>query len=140
MGIEIRFGTDRLDWGAVCRIFERAPLGTRDPEKLRRSAENSYVVCSAWDGEVVVGYGSAISDGEYHSAIYDVVVLPEYQGRGVGRAIMQALLGRLPRGSVLIYVVPGREGFYRKLGFANLATGMGIFPDPDKARSGGYLV
>ena len=35
----------------------------------------------------LIGFGRAISDGEYQGAIYDVAVLPENQGKGVGRVI-----------------------------------------------------
>jgi ribosomal protein S18 acetylase RimI-like enzyme len=140
MNVTIKFGTDHIDWREVCLIFERAPLGKREPEKLRRAALNSHIVCSAYDSDTIVGFGRAISDGEYQSAIYDVVVMPEYQGQGVGRTIMESLLQHLPKGPVLIYAVLGKEGFYRKIGFGDLKTGMGLFPNPEKARSNGYLV
>ncbi len=141
MAIELKMGTRDIDWSQVCTIFERAPLGTRDPEQLLRAAEKSYAVCSAYDGTAIVGFGRALSDGEYQSAIYDVVVMPEYQGRGVGKAIMEALLAELPQGPgpVLIYAVPGKQGFYEKLGFSVLRTGMGRFPDREKAREKGLI-
>ncbi len=140
MRTELKFGTAGLDWNDVCSIFERAPLGTRKPDKLRRASENSYAVCTAWQGDALVGFGRAISDGEYQSAIYDVVILPEVQGQGIGRTIMQALLDRLPdRTTVLIYAVPGKEGFYEKLDFGLLKTGMALFPDPERAHAAGYL-
>ena len=88
----------------------------------------------------MVGFGRAISDGQSQSAIYDVVVLPEFQGRGVGKAVMQALLAKLPQGgAVLIYAAPGMQDFYRKFGFGLLKTGMALFPDPERYRSKGYL-
>ena len=140
MNVEIKFGTKHLNWSEVCQLFERAPLGSREPDRLRRASEQSSIVCSAYDDEMLVGFGRAISDGEYYSAVYDVVVLPEYQGWGIGRTIMKALLECLPSGSVLILSVPGKEGFYKKLGFEVLKTGMGIFSDPEKARENGYIV
>ena len=134
--IDLKFGTDHLDWGEVCEVLERAPLGKREPESLQKAAENSYVVCSAHKDGSIIGFGRALSDGVYQSAIYDIVVLPEHQGLGIGKAIVKALLSRLPQGSgpVLIYVVPGKEGFYKKLGFETLLTGMGLFWFPDEAR------
>jgi aralkylamine N-acetyltransferase len=138
--IAVRIGLEGLDWPVVCDIFERAPLGKREPEKLRRGAERSHVVCSAWDGDTIVGFGRALSDGEYQSAIYDLVVLPEYQGRGIGRAMMEVLLSHLPPATILLYAVPGKERFYRKLGFERLATGMARFANPERAKALGYVV
>jgi ribosomal protein S18 acetylase RimI-like enzyme len=137
--VDLKFGTGDLDWDEICRLIERAPLGTRDPDKIRRAAEKSYLVCTAHDESQIVGFARALSDGEYYSAIYDVVVLPEYQGKSVGQAMVEALLDRLPEGSVLIYVTPGKEGFYRRFGFEKLKTGMGLFLDLDKAREKGLI-
>jgi len=41
MKISIEYGTENIDWVALCEIFRLAPLGTREPEKLRKAAENS---------------------------------------------------------------------------------------------------
>lgn len=139
--ITIRYGTDHIDWGAVCEVIRQAPLGTRDPERLRAAAENSHTVCSAYADGKLVGFGRALSDGAYQSAIYDVVVLPAYQNQGVGKAIMKALMEKIPPGTlVLMHVAPGKQDFYRQFGFGDLKTGMGRFPDPEKARANGYLV
>ncbi len=106
---------------------------------FRKACENSYLICTAYSMGQLVGLGRAISDTVWQSAIYDLVVLPEYQGQGIGTRIMQSLLERLPRGPVLMYVVPGKENFYRKLGFELLRTGMGRFPNPKKQRADGYI-
>lgn len=136
---ELRFGTEHLDWSELCRVFELAPLGTREPEKLRRASENSYLVCSAYLNGAIIGFGRAISDGEYQSAIYDIIVLPEYQGQGVGKSIVEGLLAGLPDGPVLLYAVPGKEEFYGKMGFATLLTGMGRFPEKHRAKEKGLI-
>ena len=64
------------------------------PESLRFQT-NSTLVIFAFDGDTLVGTARAITDLEYHAGIYDVAVLPEYQGRGVGRQMMEWLLNRL---------------------------------------------
>jgi aralkylamine N-acetyltransferase len=140
MGLEIKYGTGHLDWEAVCELIRRAPLGSRDPQRLRLAAQNSHTVCSAFDAERLVGFGRALSDGHYQAVICDVVVLPEYQGKGVGRAIMNALLEKLPKGAtMLLYAAPGKQAFYTRFGFGNLKTGMGLFADPARSRANGYL-
>ena len=140
MNISLNYGTANIDWVALCEVFRLAPLGTREPEKLKMAAMNSHTVCSAYADGRIIGFGRALSDGEYQSAIYDVVVLPEFQNRGVGRSIMEALLEQLPKNApVLIYAAPGKQDFYRKFGFGNLKTGMGLFPNPAMSRAKGYL-
>jgi aralkylamine N-acetyltransferase len=140
MNISIRYGTGDIDWLALCEIFRLAPLGTREPEKLKIAVKNSHTVCSAYVNQKIVGFGRAISDGQYQSAIYDVVVLPEFQNQGVGKLIVESLLEKLPKsGPVLIFVAPGKQDFYRKFGFGNLKTGMGLFPNPEMSRAKGYL-
>ena len=73
--------------------------------------------------------------------ICDLVVLPDFQGRGIGKALAQALLAKLPheQGPVLMYVVPGKEAFYEKLGFSLLKSGMARFPYPELKRRQGYI-
>lgn len=140
MKIFLKYGSENIDWVELCEIFRLAPLGTREPEKLKIAAENSHTVCSAYVDQKIIGFGRAISDSQYQSAIYDVVVLPEFQNRGVGKLIMKALLEKLPKsGPVLIFVAPGKQNFYRKFGFGNLKTGMGLFPNPEMSRGKGYL-
>lgn len=141
MDVQLLYGTGHINWSDLCELIRRAPLGEREPVKMQKAAEGSAAVCSAYLGKDLVGFGRAISDGQYQAVIYDVVVLPRYQGRGVGRMLVQALLAELPDDLlVLMYVVPGKEPFYEKLGFGRLATGMARFPDPERARRLGYLL
>ncbi|MBU0769463.1 MAG: GNAT family N-acetyltransferase [Proteobacteria bacterium] len=140
MNVSIEYGAEHLNWIEVCEIFRLAPLGMRDPEKLQLAAENSHTVVSAFVDEKLVGFGRAISDGQYQSAIYDIVVLPEFQNQGIGSSIMSALLEKLPKKTtILIFVAPGKQAFYRKFGFGNLKTGMGLFPNPEMSRAKGYI-
>ena len=43
MGIETKLNLTDLDWNALADVYERAPLGTRDPEKLKRAFESSFL-------------------------------------------------------------------------------------------------
>ena len=140
MTFTLKYGTENFDWAELCEIFRLAPLGIRDPEKLKIAAENSYTVCSVFLGDAIIGFGRALSDGQYQSAIYDVVVLPKFQNQGIGKSIMDALLEKLPKNApVLIFSAPGKQNFYQKFGFGNLKTGMGLFPNPEMSRAKGYL-
>jgi ribosomal protein S18 acetylase RimI-like enzyme len=71
---------------------------------------------------VVIGHGRVVGDGGLYFHIQDVIVLPEYQGHGVGRAMMDAImayLGRAAKASAFIGLTAagGKAGFYRRYGF-----------------------
>ncbi len=127
----MEFVTDKareIDWNEAATVFERAPLGStrRRPDMLRKAFESSYAVVYVFDDHKLVGLARALCDGVYQAAIYDVVVLPEYQGKGIGKEVMMRLHDQLPVGNVILYAVPGREGFYSACGFRKMLTAMAV--------------
>ena len=88
------------------------------PELLHRALLASHSVVTAWDGSTLVGLGNAISDG--HLVVYypHLLVLPEYQGCGVGTRLMEMLMARYDGFHQHMLVADGRAiEFYRKCGF-----------------------
>jgi GNAT superfamily N-acetyltransferase len=64
------------------------------PELLHKALLGSHSLFSAWDGSRLVGLGNAISDG--HLVVYypHLIVMPEYQGKGIGTELMRRLIAR----------------------------------------------
>jgi ribosomal protein S18 acetylase RimI-like enzyme len=139
MSIEFREEMEGVNWERLAEVFLRAPLGKRDPGKLREVFQNSQIRCFVWNGQELIGAGRAITDGVRYSVIFDVVVLPEYQGRGIGKQIMKFLADRSKAESALLFAVPGKEGFYTKLGYRRMKTAMAIFPNPEGHQKAGYI-
>lgn len=139
MSLQIRYDMDGVDWHAVDEVFRLAPLGRRAPEKFQQACAQSAVVVFAYDEDTLVGMGRALSDGEYYAGIYDVVVLPSYQGKGVGKRIVLALLEKLPVGTITLFANPGKEGFYENLAFRKMKTAMALFADPERQRARGLI-
>jgi ribosomal protein S18 acetylase RimI-like enzyme len=117
---------DGIDWHEAAQVVEKAPLGKRDPDELRQAFMASYAAITVHDDAKLIGLARALCDGQYQAAIYDVVILPEYQGQGVGREIMRRLRDMLPVKNVILYAAPGRQGFYAKLGYKKMLTAMAI--------------
>jgi ribosomal protein S18 acetylase RimI-like enzyme len=65
------------------------------PETHLRLLQGSAYVVLAWDGEQVVGFITAISDGVLSAYIPALEVLPAYQGQGIGTALVQQMLEQL---------------------------------------------
>lgn len=133
--------SDSTDWEEVSRLFALAPLGRskRDPEQLRKAFEASYAVIIASDSGRLVGMCRALCDGQYQAAIYDMVVLPEYQGKGIGKEMLGRLCDKLPVENIILYSVPGKEGFYSKCGFRKMKTAMAKFEPFKSDPKNGYI-
>jgi predicted N-acetyltransferase YhbS len=137
----IRYDSDHAsaDFRAIDELFRAAGLGARDPDRYSEACRRSYACILAWDGDRVVGMGRLLSDGYIASAVFDVVVHPDYQGRGIGRRIMDLLHEAAPRTTHLLFAVPGKESFYRKMGYYPCRTGMIRPSNPEKAAEAGYI-
>jgi ribosomal protein S18 acetylase RimI-like enzyme len=139
---DIRLSGDTSDvsWMELARLFELAPLGAkRAPEKLALAFRNSPLKVFAFDGARLVGAGRALSDGVWRAVLYDVAVLPEYQGRGIGSRIIRDLIRRADVDVVMLYAAPGREAFYERFGFRKMKTAMAIMPDPEDRKARGFI-
>jgi GNAT superfamily N-acetyltransferase len=88
------------------------------PELLHKALLASHTLVTAWAGTRLVGLGNAISDG--HLVVYypHLLVLPEYQGRGIGTGIMRRVMARYEGFHQHMLVAGGRAlDFYKKCGF-----------------------
>lgn len=65
------------------------------PERHLDILRGSYAVWLALDGELVVGFINAVSDGVLSAYIPLLEVLPEYQSRGIGGELVRRMLDRL---------------------------------------------
>lgn len=142
MDIRIKIDCDGVDWISVASVIEKAGLGARDVELTQKSFISSYAVVIAYDGDIVIGTGRAISDGIFHSAIYDVTMLPEYQNKGIGKKIMLELHKKLEGTSIILFANPKNpiaKSFYKKLGYSEMLTGMGKFHNEAKAQESGLI-
>ena len=138
MEYEIRFDCEGVDWTLVADTLKNVGMAYFEPDAHRRAFEASHTVVFVRDGGRLVGFGRAISDGVYQAAIYDVAVVPEFQGKGLGRAIMTSILSRLPHCNIILYASVGKEGFYRSLGMRAMKTGMALFRNVEAMAAKGF--
>jgi len=87
---------------------------------------SSHVVL-ARDGRRVVGFVTAISDGVLSAYIPLLEVLPDFQGRGVGKELTRRLLAQLD-GLYMVDLSCDEElvPFYEALGLTRLDAALGL--------------
>ena len=138
MEFDIRFDCNGVDWPLVADTLEKVGMAHFEPDAHRRAFEASHTVVFAYHGGRLVGFGRAISDGVYQAAVYDVAIQPEFQGKGLGRAIMTNILSRVSHCNVILYASIGKEAFYRTLGMRTMKTGMALFKNSEAMAAKGF--
>ena len=129
-----QFDDTGIDWTALSELYRIAPLGDKSPGDLKVCFTNSMFKCFVFEGDLLVGAGRAVADGIDCSYICDVAVHPGHQGRGLGRAIIDKLREfSAAHRKIILYANPGKEGFYKKLGFLPMRTAMAIFRNREHA-------
>jgi len=93
--------------------------------------KSTHVVIAQY-GNHIVGFARALSDSHFNAAIYDVVVTPKYQGKGIALQMIEILLEDFQHLSCIHLIsTTWNEAFYSKLGFKKLKTGMAIYHKSD---------
>src|SRR5436309_15336927 len=64
------------------------------PDLLHKALLASHSVLTAWDGAMLVGLGDALCGGFLVVYYFQLLVLPEYQGRGLGTELMRRAMAR----------------------------------------------
>ena len=95
-------------------------------EQVSKSIKNSIYDIVVEDNGQAIAMGRLIGDGIYF-LIADIVVKPEYQGKGVGSKVIDKLLSYVDtntpiggRSSVQLIAEKGKEEFYIKKGFKTI--------------------
>src|SRR5690606_756481 len=93
----------------------------RTLEQTERAIEHS-ICFGVYDGERQVAFARVVSDRATFAYLGDVFVIPEYQGRGIGKMLMEAIVAHPELQGLRRWVLATRDahGLYEKYGFTPL--------------------
>ena len=97
---------------------------TDQPEVLRKGFENSLLTLAAYEGDQLLGIIRAVGDGHTIVFVQDILVFPEYQRKGIGTALLQAMLDRYSHVRQIELATdntPKTIAFYKAMGFCELS-------------------
>lgn len=101
-----------------------------DPDEIGRAVDASVAV-GAWDGDRLVGFVRAISDGVHRAYIEDVVIDPDCRGKGIGERMVAALVELLEGVHIIsLFCEPDRVSFYGRNGFRASETQVMMHREP----------
>lgn len=113
-----------LDASALLSLYESVGWSTytQDRDGLVAAVDGSDMVVAAHLGERLVGLVRALSDDQSVVYLQDILVHPEHQGHGIGRALVSRVLERYAHVRQKVLLTDDRLEqlkFYDSLGFKN---------------------
>ncbi|MBQ8972142.1 MAG: GNAT family N-acetyltransferase [Clostridia bacterium] len=97
---------------------------TDDMSALERGYRNSLLVLAAYENDALLGIIRAVGDGFTIVFIQDIAVFPKMQRKGVGTALLKAVLDRysdVRQIELTTDNTPQTVAFYRSLGFTEFS-------------------
>lgn len=97
---------------------------TEHPDVLRNGFEKSMLTMAAYKDEQLMGIIRVVGDGHTIVFVQDILVFPEYQQKGVGTALLQAILDRYSHVRQIELATdntPKTIAFYKSMGFREMS-------------------
>jgi GNAT superfamily N-acetyltransferase len=107
-------------------LRSRCGLSAKTEEAATRGLVGTLFAVQVWCGGQVVGMGRVIGDGGCFYQVCDIAVLPEHQGQGLGKRIMQAICDYIetdvPESAYISLIADGKaQELYAQFGFKHTA-------------------
>ena len=107
------------------RLKVAAGFMDRPIEQIEKALKNNlFDVTAVYNGEVI-GMGRLVGDGFMYWYLQEIIVLPQFQGQGIGTRIVNRLLDYIKENttpgtfvSVGLTAATGKDTFYEKFGFS----------------------
>ena len=121
----LRIDTDReaLDLELIHSFLVEVSYWARErtPEQTQTAIEHS-ICFGVYDGERQVAFARVVSDRATFAYLGDVFVIAEYQGRGIGKMLMEAIVAHPELQGLRRWVLATRDAhtLYEKYGFTPL--------------------
>ena len=97
---------------------------TDAPDTLRQGFEHSLLTLAAYENGQLVGLIRTVGDGYTIVFVQDILVFPEHQRRGIGTALLQAVLDRFSHVRQMELATddtPKTIAFYKSSGFSPMS-------------------
>jgi predicted N-acetyltransferase YhbS len=96
----------------------------RDPVEFGLLVERSQMALVAVEGGRIIGFARALTDGISNGYLALLIVERNHRGKGVGRALVDAVVGDNPRVTWVLRTDPGARVFYERIGFDRSSAAM----------------
>ena len=110
----LRFDDAPIPAEAYLALTARVWPKAHDPQRGAAALLRTQNV-GAWDGSRLIGLVRVLTDGYFTATVPEIIVDPEYRGRGVGRELMNRALALAPGNRMTIIPTEDSVGFFQRL-------------------------
>jgi ribosomal protein S18 acetylase RimI-like enzyme len=89
-------------------------------QDLANAIQNSWYSTSIYFSNDLIGFGRVIADGVHHALIVDLIIHPDYQGKGLGSKLLDRLVQKCKGNNIRdiqLFAAKDKSEFYEKFGF-----------------------
>jgi len=121
--MNLRYETSRqISPDEFIDLLKRSTLAERRPVDDRKCIQgmlqHASLLCTAWDGEKLVGIARSVTDFEYCCYLSDLAVDEKYQKMGIGKQLIGLTKSKLGGNAMIILLsAPKAEAYYPQIGF-----------------------
>lgn len=119
--MEITYQSEKIPApGQVIELYDNAglPRPTNDILRIKKMIENSSLIITAWDGDLLVGVSRSITDWVWCCYLADLAIRNEYKKLGIGKKLIELTKEKVGKQSmILLLSVPTAMEYYPKVGF-----------------------
>lgn len=133
---KIFFSPDRkIDVYELEELCDSVGWARRPIRKVKKALDNSYLIVSAYEVKgskpFLIGFGRATSDHAFNATLWDIVIHPRFQNKGLGKTFMNYMIHKLRKNdisNITLFADAHVVDFYRRLGFITDPEGIkGMF-------------
>jgi ribosomal protein S18 acetylase RimI-like enzyme len=108
---------DDVDVDALAELRRSCGFAHQPPAVIAGQVAGARWTVAAYDGELLVGFARAISDGVTNAYVSSVMVHAGHRRRGIGRELMRRLMAGRDGIRWVLHARADAMAFYRALGF-----------------------
>jgi N-acetylglutamate synthase-like GNAT family acetyltransferase len=104
----------------IIALYDNAglPRPTNDKERIQKMFDNSNLIVTAWDNDLLVGVARSFTDWVWACYLSDLAVRQEYKKEGIGKQLIHLTKEKVgDQSMVLLLSVPSAMEYYPKVGF-----------------------
>lgn len=110
---------EKLDLEVIYQFLSNSYWGQgRSFEQIKQAIENS-ICFGVYQNNAQIGFGRVITDYSLFAYLGDVFILPEYQGNGLGKWLVETILNEPTLVNIKSWLLGTKDahGLYEKFGF-----------------------